>query len=79
MRFTLHTDPPGAAVHAFRYENLSDLYEDGELHPETELTGLFEETLSAPDVDGVMEEIKSALAEEHARQERLREAEEDSP
>jgi RIO kinase 1 len=56
-----------------------DLYEDGELHPETELTGLFEETLSAPDVDGVMEEIKAALAEEHARQERLREAEEDSP
>jgi RIO kinase 1 len=55
-----------------------DLYEDGELHPDTELTGLFEETLSAPDVDGVMEEIKAALAEEHARQERLREAEEDA-
>ena len=55
-----------------------DLYEDGELHPDTELTGLFEETLTAPDVDGVMEEIKAALAEERARQERLREAEEDA-
>jgi RIO kinase 1 len=52
------------------------LYEEGELHPETVLTGLFEEDLQAADVDAVLLEIKAALAEEAARQERLREAEE---
>jgi RIO kinase 1 len=53
-------------------------YEEGALHPDTELSGLFEETLEAPDVDGVMLEIKAALEEERKRQERLREAEESS-
>ncbi len=52
------------------------LYEDGELHPEVELTGQFEEDLQAADVDAVLLEIKAAMAEEQARQERLREAEE---
>ena len=52
------------------------LYEDGELQPETELTGLFEENLQSADVDAVLLEIKAALAEEAARQERLRAAEE---
>jgi RIO kinase 1 len=52
------------------------LYEDGELQPETKLTGLFEEDLESADVDAVLEEIKAVMAEEAARQERLREAEE---
>ena len=52
------------------------LYEEGELQPETVLTGLFEEDLAAADVDAVLQEIKAALAEEAARQERLRAAEE---
>jgi RIO kinase 1 len=52
------------------------LYEDGELQPETVLTGLFEEELQSADVDAVLLEIKAALAEETARLERLREAEE---
>lgn len=52
------------------------LYEDGELHPELKLTGQFEIDTSAADVDGVMLEIKAALAEEESRKERLREAEE---
>ena len=52
------------------------LYEEGELQPETVLTGLFEENLAAADVDAVLQEIKAALAEEAARQERLRAAEE---
>ena len=51
------------------------LYEDGELAPETALTGLFEEDLAAADVDSVLEEIKAALEEESARQDRMREAE----
>jgi len=50
------------------------LYEDGELHPDVELTGHFEESEEAADVEAVMEEIKAAFAEEQARQERLRDA-----
>jgi RIO kinase 1 len=50
------------------------LYEDGGLHPEVELTGQFEESAEAADVDVVMQEIKAAFAEEQERQERLREA-----
>ena len=52
------------------------LFEDGELQPDTPLTGLYEEDLQAADVDAVLLEIKAALAEESARLERLREAEE---
>lgn len=51
------------------------LYEDGELHPESEITGHFEQDLADADVDTVMLEIKAALAEEQARQERLKEGE----
>jgi RIO kinase 1 len=53
------------------------LYEDGELHPDLKLTGHFEMDTHTADVDSVMLEIKAALAEEEARKERVREAEED--
>lgn len=49
------------------------LYEDGDLHPETRLTGHFDAPTEAADVDAVMQEIKSILAEEQARQDRLAE------
>ena len=52
------------------------LFESGELQPDTELTGYFAENTEAADVDGVMLEIKSILAEEQDRQRRLREADE---
>ena len=48
------------------------LFEDGELHPDVELTGQFEESAEAADVDVVMQEIKAAFAEEQERQERMR-------
>ncbi|MFW2374581.1 MAG: PA4780 family RIO1-like protein kinase [Gammaproteobacteria bacterium] len=51
------------------------LYENGELHPEAQLTDQFEESVHAADVDAVLEEIKAAWAEEQARQERLRDEE----
>jgi RIO kinase 1 len=54
------------------------LYEDGELHPEFELTGCFEESTEAVDIDPVMQEIKAAFAEEQERQERMREGAEKS-
>lgn len=52
------------------------LYEDGELHPDTRLTGQFEEAESTADVDSVMLEIKAALAEEQARLRRIQDANE---
>jgi len=51
------------------------LFEDGELKPDTELTGSFSERTQHADVDGVLEEIESALTEEQDRQERLIKAE----
>jgi len=51
------------------------LYEEGELKPDTILTGEFEEDTKTADVDGVMVEIKAAYDEEQKRQERIRENE----
>ena len=52
------------------------LYENAELTPETQLTGLFKENTKSANVDNVLEEIKAAFAEEEARLQRIREAEE---
>lgn len=53
------------------------IYEDGDLNPDTQLTGLFAEDTEAADVDTVLEEIKAVFMEEQARLERLREADAD--
>ena len=53
------------------------LFENGELQPETELTGHYAENIQAADVDGVMLEIKSIIEEEQDRKQRLMEAEKD--
>jgi len=53
------------------------LYENAELTPETELTGLYKESNKSTNVDTVLEEIKAAFAEEQARLERIKEAEEE--
>lgn len=47
------------------------LYENGELDPDVELTGLFEESTQAADVDSVLEEIKAAWQEAEERRERM--------
>jgi RIO kinase 1 len=52
------------------------LYEDGKLTPDVELTGLYAESTKVADVDAVMLEIQSILAEEDEKQARLREADE---
>ncbi|UAW99612.1 serine protein kinase RIO [Halopseudomonas nanhaiensis] len=44
------------------------LYEDGKLTPDTQLTGLFDEPEDEADLDGVMREIKAALAEQERRE-----------
>ncbi|WP_137227259.1 PA4780 family RIO1-like protein kinase [Shewanella sp. MEBiC00475] len=53
------------------------LYEQGELTPETELTGLFEEDTTAADVDSVLEEINAAFEEAQERRERISDANND--
>ena len=50
------------------------LFEAGELRPDLELTGQFEESTESADVDKVLEEIKQAFIEEQNRLERIREA-----
>jgi RIO kinase 1 len=57
-------------------EEIWALYENGQLTPDTELTGLYAENTQAADIDAVMLEIQSILAEEDAKQARLREADE---
>jgi RIO kinase 1 len=52
------------------------LYENGELHPDVELTGHFEESTKAADVDSVLEEIKAAWQEAQDRIERMEEQDE---
>ena len=54
------------------------LFESGELQPDTQLSGDFEEDTQVADVDGVMLEIKAILEEEQARKLRLSEAESES-
>jgi len=54
------------------------LFEEGELQPETQLTGLFAESTQAADVDGVLAVIEAAQEEERERQERRAEASSDS-
>jgi RIO kinase 1 len=63
---------------ASRYaEEIWALFEAGELHPDTVLSGQFEGPAEDADVDAVMEEIKAVIEQEQLRQERLRELEED--
>ena len=52
------------------------LYEDGELHSESQLTGYFEDDQTSADVDSVLLEIKAAFEEEEERQARIRSADE---
>jgi RIO kinase 1 len=53
------------------------LYESGDLHPETRLTGCFEHDTRSADVDELMAVIDAAKEEEFERQERLRDDDDD--
>ena len=53
-------------------EEMWALFEAGELTPESPLTGHFEFSSESANVDSVLEEIKAAFAEEQARLERLK-------
>ena len=57
-----------AELSATKYaKEIWDLYENGKLHPDIELTGQFKEDEEAADVDTVLSEIKAAWEEEQAR------------
>ena len=58
-------------------EEMWELYEEGELKPETVLSGTHEADTDEADVDAVLEEIKAVMQEEQERQELLRLAEEE--
>lgn len=58
-------------------EEIWTLYQEGDLLPETELTGYFEEDTESANVDSVLEEIKAAMEEEQARLERIQAADEE--
>ena len=47
-----------------------DLYERGELKPDTPLTGIFQHDEKPADLDGLLREIQDAIAEEAARKAR---------
>jgi len=53
------------------------LYESGDLHPDSRLTGCFQHDNTAANVDELMEIIDAAKEEEWERQERMRDSEED--
>ncbi len=60
---------------ATRYDGeIWSLFEAGELHPECELSGVYQEDSRLADVDSVLHEIEAVKAEELERRERLREA-----
>jgi len=52
------------------------LYEDGELHPDHQLTGEYHGAEDEADVDAVLLEIRAAMEEEDERLERIRQADE---
>jgi RIO kinase 1 len=53
------------------------LYESGDLHPDSELTGCFEHDTHSADVDELMAVIDAAKEEESERQERMRDDEDE--
>lgn len=58
-------------------EEMWALYAEGQLHPDTELTGRFEDASEVADIDAVLAEIKAVMQEEQEKQERIQEAEQD--
>jgi RIO kinase 1 len=62
---------------ATRYgQEIWALYEDGELYPDTALSGQHEETTEDADVDDIMKVIQAALEEEQERRQRQQQASE---
>ena len=57
-------------------EEIWALFEDGSLHPDSPLTGEFDDPEDDADVDAILSEIQAAIDEEEERRERIRDADE---
>lgn len=66
-----------ALLHTEYAKEMWALFEEGNLTPNSRLTGIFEDANVSADVDAVLEEIQAVMQEEQERQERIREANED--
>ncbi|AKH68208.1 serine/threonine protein kinase involved in cell cycle control [Spongiibacter sp. IMCC21906] len=66
-----------ALLHTEYAKEMWALFEEGNLTPNSRLTGIFEDANVSADVDAVLEEIQAVMQEEQERQERIREADED--
>lgn len=66
-----------ALLHTQYAKEIWALFEEGNLTPNSTLSGEFEDSSDSADVDSVLEEIKAAMLEEQERKERIREAEAD--
>ncbi len=74
-RITVYYSEFAPELRQSRYaDEIWALYEAGELQPDVELTGEFEESNEIVDVGTVMQEINIAMLEEQERRERLLEA-----
>ncbi|MEQ9566646.1 MAG: serine protein kinase RIO, partial [Pseudomonadales bacterium] len=58
-------------------EEIWALYEEGDLMPESPLTGQFDDPTTSADVDAVLAEIMAAMEEEQERQARIKDADSD--
>ena len=67
-----------ALLHTQYAKEMWALFEEGNLTPNSTLTGEFEDSRDDADVDSVLEEIQAAMEEEQERRERIREAAEDA-
>ncbi|WP_298722474.1 PA4780 family RIO1-like protein kinase [uncultured Oceanisphaera sp.] len=67
-----------ALLHTQYAKEMWALFEEGNLTPNSTLTGEFEDSGDNADVDSVLEEIQAAREEEQDRRERIREAAEDA-
>nr|WP_239552849.1 PA4780 family RIO1-like protein kinase [Oceanisphaera litoralis] len=67
-----------ALLHTQYAKEMWALFEEGNLTPNSTLSGEFEDDSDSADVDSVLEEIKAAMEEAQERKERIREAEENA-
>lgn len=70
-----YADFAPALLHTQYAKEIWALFEEGNLTPDSVLSGEFADSADSADVDSVLEEIKAVMQEEQDRQERLREAE----
>lgn len=67
-----------ALLHTQYAKEMWTLFEEGNLTPNSTLSGEFEDDSGSTDVDAVLEEIKAVMQEQQERQERIRESDKEA-